>query len=100
MNGGSRTAVISHAWSVPTRNPTSRLARQPATTATAPTGLNPIIWAGASASIVVAQAVPESAIIEPAERSIPPAMITTVAPKAKMPSRAVLRAMSRRLSSG
>ena len=56
--------------------------------------------AGASASMVVAQTVPDSAIIDPADRSMPPAMMTTVAPRAKMPSRAVLRAMSRRLSSG
>ena len=100
MNGGSRTAVISQVWSVPTRNPASRLARQPAATTAPPTGLKPTISAGASASIVEAHTVVERAIIDPAERSMPPAMITTAAPSAKMPSRAVLRAMSRRLASG
>ena len=33
-------------------------------------------------------------------QDLPPAMITTVAPRAKMPSSEALRAMSRRLSSG
>ena len=100
MKGGSRTAVISQAWSVPTRNPLSRAAATPAATTRGPTGLNPIISFGASASIVVAHTVPESAIIEPEERSIPPAMITTVAPRAKIPNSAVLRAMSVRLCQG
>ena len=100
MKGGRRTDVISQAWRVPTRKPTRRLAAAATATTAGPTGLNPIIWAGASASMVVAQTVPDSAIIDPAERSIPPLMITTVAPSAKMPSSAVLRSTSRRLSSG
>ena len=100
MKGGRRIDVISQVWSVPTRNPTSRLAMQAIITMSGPTGFIPIICRGANASMVVAQVVPESAIIEPAERSMPPAMITTVAPRAKMPRRAVLRAMSRMLSNG
>ena len=40
---------------------------------------------------------PLKAIIEPADRSMPPAMMTTRAPRAKMPKSAVLRAMSREL---
>ena len=100
MKGGRRIAVISQVWRVPTRKPARRLAAIATATTAGPTGLNPSIACGESASIVVAQTVPESAIIDPADRSMPPAMITTVAPSAKMPSSAVLRAMSRRLSSG
>jgi hypothetical protein len=38
------------------------------------------------------------ATIDPAERSMPPAMITTEAPSAMIPRRAVLRTMISRLS--
>ena len=100
MNGGKRTAVISQVWSVPTRNPVTRAASTPTPTTAGPTALNAMISFGASASIVVAAIVPDSAIIEPDERSIPPAMITTVAPRAKIPRRAVLRRMSVRLCQG
>ena len=100
MNGGRPIDVMSHEWSVPTRKPASKLAAQATATTAGPTGLKPIISTGARASMVVAQTVPERAIMDPADRSMPPAMMTTVAPNAKMPSSAVLRAMSRRLSSG
>ena len=100
INGGRRTAVISQVWSVPTRKPVKRAARTPTPTTAGPTGLNAMISFGARASIVVAAIVPESAIIEPDERSIPPAMMTTVAPRAKIPSSAVLRRMSVRLCQG
>ena len=48
--------------------------------------------------MISAQVVPLIATIDPAERSIPPEMITTDAPRAMMPSNAVLRRMMSRLS--
>ena len=41
----------------------------------------------------MAQTVPLKAITEPLDRSMPPAMMTTAAPRAKMPSNAVCRRM-------
>ncbi len=65
-----------------------------------PTGSEHCICFGASSNMSVAHVVPLKAIIEPLERSMPPAMITTAAPKAKMPNRAVWRAMSTALGQG
>ena len=100
MKGGRRTTVISHACNVPTKKPVKRLARTATSTTTEPTGLNAIISAGANASMVTEQTVPDNAIMEPLERSMPPAMMTTAAPSEKIPSIALLRAISRRLSTG
>jgi hypothetical protein len=82
------------------KKPVNRLARTAMSTTAEPTGLNAIISAGANASIVTEQTVPDNAIMEPLERSIPPAMMTTAAPREKIPSIALLRAISRRLSVG
>ena len=54
---------------------------------------------GAAQSVSTsAQVVALKATIDPAERSMPPAMITTEAPRAMIPNSAVLRRMMSRLS--
>src|SRR5262245_53891182 len=98
-NGGSRIDVISHVCSVPTRKP----ARMPPLTAQV-TPSRPTVssrWSDGSANNtkMSAHVVALNAIIDPDERSIPPAMITTAAPKATIPSSTVLRRIITKLES-
>jgi hypothetical protein len=85
MKGGKPIEVISQAWSVPIKSPTTRVPRIAMEETQSGSGSAFFISCGARTTMMVAQTAPLKAIVEPAERSIPPAMITTVAPKAKMP---------------
>ena len=60
----------------------------------------PRMRSGANSNSSVAQIVPLKQITEPDERSIPPAMITTAEPSAKMPNSDVCRMISRALRHG
>jgi len=96
--GGSRIAVISQVWSVPTSRPERRAAAIAAAIPAGPT-VTSRRSSGAEQSVSTrAQVVALKATMEPAERSMPPAMITTAEPRAMMPSSAVFRRMMSRLS--
>ncbi len=93
MNGGSRTTAISQACSVPTSNPTTSVPRIASTITPVPSGVAFSIACGLSSTMNVAQIVPLKAIIDPADKSMPPEMITTAAPSEKIPNIEVSRAM-------
>ena len=97
---GSPTTVISQACKLPTRKPTTSVAAMASSDHAGADVARLACRSGSATSITVAQVVPAKAIIEPVDRSMPPAMITTALPRAKMPSITVCRRMSTALSFG
>ena len=98
-NGGRRIDVISQVCSVPTRKPDRiAAANAAARRRVVPTVTSRLSVGSANSTMIRAQVVALKATIDPAERSMPPAMITTAAPRAMMPSSAVLRRMMIALS--
>ena len=96
-NGGSRTAVISHACSAPIASATSSVASV-AQASVPPERVD--VSGPSSLPIEVmtqqteANTVAENAITDPEDRSMPPAMMTAPAPSAKMPRIDALRITS------
>ena len=81
-NGGRRIDVISQVCSVPTRKPDENAAAdRAAATPSVPTVTSAFIGRLGEQHHDQAQVVALKATIEPAERSMPPAMITTAAPE-------------------
>ena len=100
INGGNRTIAISQVCRVPTRKPTASVPRIARMMTPVPTGCELLNASGFSRIMSVAHTVPPKAIIEPADRSIPPAMITIAEPSETIPSIAAERAMFFKLKSG
>src|SRR5262245_32427720 len=98
-NGGKRMEVISQAWSVPTRKPEASAAAMAQTQPSVLTVTRRLSLGSANKTMTRAQVVALKATMEPAERSMPPEMMTTAAPSAMMPSKTVLRRMMMKLDS-
>ena len=98
MNGGSRIDVISQVWSVPTSRPEAMAPPMAAAIPSGPTVTSRLSPGSEQTIRIRPQVVALKATIEPAERSMPPAMITTAAPRAMMPKSAVFRRMISLLS--
>ena len=96
INGGSRTVVISQACRLPMRNPMTSVPTMAVVNTGRPINASPPrMRSGANSNNNVAQIVPLKQMTEPDERSIPPAIITTAEPSAKMPNSDVCRMISR-----